>query len=92
MLVGTKLFSLCLGDYWLIQIGCLSMFLALIGVAVAQSSLVIFIGEYGSFVQRGGQEAKMRIEKLNKWDWEGSTSPNDYFVYTVLNKWTVRDF
>ncbi|XP_033641121.1 proton-coupled folate transporter-like isoform X1 [Asterias rubens] len=44
MLVGTKLFSLCLGDYWLIQIGCLSMFLALIGVAVAQSSLVIFIG------------------------------------------------
>ncbi len=61
-LVGTKLFSLCLDDYWLMQIGCLSTFLSLIGVAVAHSSLVLFIGKSRVDPRRVGQEIKVRIE------------------------------
>ncbi|XP_038072246.1 proton-coupled folate transporter-like [Patiria miniata] len=44
MLIGTKVFSLCLGDYWLMQISSLSLLATLITTALAQTTLVINIG------------------------------------------------
>ncbi|XP_038071547.1 proton-coupled folate transporter-like [Patiria miniata] len=44
MLVGTKLFSYCLGDYWLMQISCFSIMLSYLIIGFAKSTLVIFLG------------------------------------------------
>ncbi|XP_022110337.1 proton-coupled folate transporter-like isoform X2 [Acanthaster planci] len=50
MLIGTKVLSYCLGEYWLMQISCLSMLAAFTATALAQSTLVIYIGATFSIV------------------------------------------
>ncbi|XP_038044625.1 proton-coupled folate transporter-like isoform X2 [Patiria miniata] len=44
MLVGTKLFSLCLGDYWLMQISCLSFMASYLIMGLADTTAELFIG------------------------------------------------
>ncbi|XP_038044620.1 proton-coupled folate transporter-like isoform X2 [Patiria miniata] len=46
MLVGTKLFSLCLGDYWLMQISCLSFMASYLIMGLAKSTAVLYIGTF----------------------------------------------
>ncbi|XP_038071517.1 proton-coupled folate transporter-like [Patiria miniata] len=41
--VGTKVLSLCIGEYWLMQIGSLSMFLVFLITGLAQSTTIILV-------------------------------------------------
>ncbi|XP_022110333.1 proton-coupled folate transporter-like [Acanthaster planci] len=51
MLVGTKVFSFCLGDYWLMQISCLSTVISYLTIGLARSTLVIFLGTAVGFLR-----------------------------------------
>ncbi|XP_022092900.1 proton-coupled folate transporter-like [Acanthaster planci] len=43
MVVGTKLFSFCLGEYFIMQISCLSLLASNVVMSVAKTTLLIFV-------------------------------------------------
>ncbi|XP_038076124.1 proton-coupled folate transporter-like [Patiria miniata] len=43
MVAGTKLFSFCLGEYWIMQISCLSLLAFNVVMSVSNTTLLVFI-------------------------------------------------